>query len=114
MEIVMSGSTELEWKTRFEAGRYYEEYKKSINNGYQMEIKIMDVLHISEVADKKLIQFKNWILSLQTGKIPMESDFILAIQAKCLSVQKSKNSVSNNFCHNFALKTTSVSRYGQS
>jgi hypothetical protein len=106
MEIVMSGSTELEWKTRFEAGRYYEEYKKSINNGYQMEIKIMDVLHISEVADKKLIQFKNWILSLQTGKIPMESDFILAIQAKCLSVQKSKNSVSNNFCHNFALKST--------
>lgn len=106
IDIVLSGNSDLDWKTQFEAGKYYEEFKNSIENGFQMEIKVADVIHISEVADEHLKKFKDWILSLQTGKIPMEQDFVFAIQVKCRSVQKTNNLASQEFCRNFALKST--------
>ena len=62
--------------------------------------------HISQFGSEIVGKLENYMLELQSNKLPLQKTFIKALTAKCLSVQKTVDSFSKNFCREYVFRAT--------
>ena len=62
--------------------------------------------HISQYGSDIVFKLENYMLELQSNKLPLQQTFIKALKAKCLAVQRSIDSFSKNFCREYVFRAT--------
>ena len=67
---------------------------------------LREINHISRHAFSQYTDFKKLVLTLQNQQLPLDTTFLLAVRAKCLSLQKVVDSSSKGFCNDFAFQLT--------
>ena len=62
--------------------------------------------HIQTLALEEAREVEEAVLVLQNNRLPLKSDFLLAVRAKCLAVQKEINSKTRRYCNDLAFYST--------
>ena len=97
--LVLVGDPDLPFDIRAESGFIQ---KGAIGTKYDTD----RTFHISRHAAKQYDDFKHHVLTLQNQRLPLDETFLLAIRAKCLSLQTGETDKIIQFCNEFAFHTT--------
>ena len=62
--------------------------------------------HIQTLALEEAREVEDAVLVLQNNRLPLKSDFLLAVRAKCLAVQKEINARTRRYCNDLAFYST--------
>ena len=62
--------------------------------------------HISELSIDEARAFETNVLQLQNNRLPLNKNFIIALRAKCLSIQKITSTLAQTFCNDLAFHAT--------
>ena len=62
--------------------------------------------HISEFSIEEAKAFEENVLQLQNNRLPLNKNFIIALRAKCLAIQKITPSLAQTFCNDLAFHAT--------
>ena len=62
--------------------------------------------HISDLCETEASNVENNILQLRNNRLPLEKNFLVAVRAKCLSLQSVDEVLANNFCNDLAFHAT--------
>ena len=62
--------------------------------------------HISELSIDEAKAFEQNVLQLQNNRLPLNKNFIIALRAKCLSLQKITSKLAQTFCNDLAFHAT--------
>ena len=98
-EIVLSSATELAFDIKYRSSLTKNDFQP-----YRMDL--TNSLHISELATTEYQKFTRSCLTLQNHRLPLEKNFLLAIRAKCLSLQLSNGPAEQKFCNELAFYST--------
>ena len=97
--LVLVGDPDLPFDIRTESG-YIQ--RGEIGTKYDTD----RTFHISRHAAKQYDDFKHNVLTLQNERLPLDETFLLAMRAKCLSLQTEMTDKIIQFCNEFAFHTT--------
>ena len=62
--------------------------------------------HISEFCESEAKTIELNILQLQNNRLPLDRNFLVAVRAKCLSLQKIEKTLAHEFCNDLAFHAT--------
>lgn len=79
-------------------------YMKAMTNG--PGFKFFYANHIAELAEAEVQTFESNVLQLQNNRLPLNKEFLIAVRAKCLSLQSVEAAIANLFCNDLAFHAT--------
>ena len=67
---------------------------------------INQLTHIERITNSEAKLFESFVLQLSNNRLPLQKTFLLALRAKCISLQQHNDSQTRSFCLNFAYRCT--------
>ena len=97
--LVLTGSNTLPFEINFSAS--------GVKAGkLNTKFDIQTALHISRLNTAEFLQFKNQVLTLQNSRLPLQTSFLLALRAECLSLQINSGDKEMAYCNDVAFHAT--------
>ena len=97
--MVLTGKSTLPFDIRFEQSQVQQGL---LNTRFDVQ----NALHISRLNTAEFLKFQTNVLTLQNSRLPLDTSFLIALRAQCLSLQIHPTTKEKKFCNELAFYST--------